>query len=220
MPPSDKRSMNAEDPKRDLPKCGAKTKAGRPCKKPAGHGTQHVGTGRCKLHGGASPQAELGGQVVLARREAAVMGVPLDIEPHNAILECIRIAAGEVQYASERIAELDEGDAVGRVVTTLRRPMKEEKGGEDPSYEVEEIKLEAPALHIWITTRRQAMDRLVQYSATALKAGVEQRRVELAEQQGQLLAQVIRGILEELGVSKRPEVPSVVRRHLSLVAAA
>ena len=34
--------------------CGAKTRAGTPCKKPAGWGTDHSGTGRCKLHGGAS----------------------------------------------------------------------------------------------------------------------------------------------------------------------
>lgn len=34
--------------------CGAKTRSGNPCKKPAGWGTDHVGDGRCKLHGGAS----------------------------------------------------------------------------------------------------------------------------------------------------------------------
>ena len=35
-------------------KCGAKTRAGTPCQQPAGWGTSHAGTGRCKLHGGAS----------------------------------------------------------------------------------------------------------------------------------------------------------------------
>lgn len=34
--------------------CGAKTGKGTPCAKPSGWGTNHVGTGRCKLHGGAS----------------------------------------------------------------------------------------------------------------------------------------------------------------------
>src|SRR5690625_2180142 len=34
--------------------CGAKTRAGTPCKRPAGWGTNHVGEGRCKLHGGKS----------------------------------------------------------------------------------------------------------------------------------------------------------------------
>jgi len=35
--------------------CGAKTRAGTPCKKPAGWGTNHKGIGKCKLHGGATP---------------------------------------------------------------------------------------------------------------------------------------------------------------------
>jgi hypothetical protein len=34
--------------------CGATNNAGGPCELPAGWGTDHVGEGRCKLHGGAS----------------------------------------------------------------------------------------------------------------------------------------------------------------------
>lgn len=34
--------------------CGAKTKAGKKCQYLAGHGTDHLGTGKCRLHGGAS----------------------------------------------------------------------------------------------------------------------------------------------------------------------
>lgn len=35
--------------------CGAKTRQGGGCKQKAGWGTDHVGIGRCKLHGGATP---------------------------------------------------------------------------------------------------------------------------------------------------------------------
>lgn len=35
-------------------RCGAKTRSGHRCKKPAGWGTNHPGTGRCRLHGGCS----------------------------------------------------------------------------------------------------------------------------------------------------------------------
>lgn len=38
----------------DKKTCGAKTRAGTPCKQPAGWGTNHAGEGRCKLHGGKS----------------------------------------------------------------------------------------------------------------------------------------------------------------------
>lgn len=35
--------------------CGARTRAGTPCRRPAGWGTWHPGAGRCKLHGGSTP---------------------------------------------------------------------------------------------------------------------------------------------------------------------
>lgn len=38
--------------------CGATNRDGGPCGLPAGWGTEHVGEGRCKLHGGASLAGE------------------------------------------------------------------------------------------------------------------------------------------------------------------
>jgi hypothetical protein len=46
-------------------KCGAKTRSGNKCNKSAGWGTDHNGTGRCKLHGGASKGAPKGSQNAL-----------------------------------------------------------------------------------------------------------------------------------------------------------
>jgi hypothetical protein len=37
------------------PTCGAKTRSGSPCRQIAGYKTDHVGQGRCNLHGGATP---------------------------------------------------------------------------------------------------------------------------------------------------------------------
>lgn len=204
--------MSTADPMTGI--CGAKTRAKKPCKRPAGAGTSHVGVGRCKLHGGASPQAEVSGAVELARREAVVMGRPLDIEPHEALLECVRIAAGEVQYASWQIELLTPEDAVGPVVTT--RPLKWEKGAESPTERIEEHG--PPALHIWIEVRHRAMDRLANYSRIALAAGVAERQVRVAESQAQLMAQAVRGILQDLGVAGHPDAPRIVRRHLTLLA--
>ncbi len=36
--------------------CGARTRAGQPCSRPAGWGTDHVGEGRCRSHGGCTPR--------------------------------------------------------------------------------------------------------------------------------------------------------------------
>lgn len=209
--------------------CGARTRRGTPCEHEAGWGTQHVGVGRCRLHGGAEEHAQVNGMVQLARREMAVMGAPLSIEPQDAILECVRITAGEVAYASERIAELHACEAVGPVMRhSLRRTVAEasDDGDEADLDEdsqsagdlVADTRAGPPAVHVWIEVRQRAMDRLVQYSFAALKAGIEERRVRIAEQQGMLLARAIQGILRELGVDQNPEAPAVVRKHLTLIA--
>lgn len=143
------------------------------------------------------------------------MGRPLDVEPHVALMQCIAIAAGEVQYASEQIAKLEPDEVVGPTITT--RPLKEEKGAESLTERVYEEG--PPAVHIWIEVRHKAMDRLVSYSKIAIAAGIAERQVRIAEQQGQMLAAAIRGVLEDLGVADRPEVPSIVRRRLALIAA-
>jgi len=49
----------------DYRRCGAKTRAGTPCQQKAGWGTDHVGTGRCKLHGGKSTGAPQGNKNAL-----------------------------------------------------------------------------------------------------------------------------------------------------------
>jgi hypothetical protein len=201
----------------DPMQCGAKTRKGTPCGRPMGWGTGHLGVGRCKNHGGASPRAEVSGALVLARREAVVMGCPLDIDPHDALLECIRIAAGEVQYASEQIAKLQVDVAVGPVVTTHERPLKFEKGADSPTETVVETRHEAPALHIWIKTRHDAMDRLVNFSKIAIAAGIAERQVKVAEEQGSMFAAAIRNILTALGVAEHPEAPRIVREQLTLI---
>jgi hypothetical protein len=143
-----------------VPRCTGRTKARKRCKRPALNGTK-----RCASHPDprAKPVAELvadDGLVRLASREASVMGSPLEISPQDAILECIRIAAGEVAYASERIAELRAEMALAPV----KRSMVRKKGSETTA----EQRSDPPALHKWILVRQQAMDRLTEYSQVAL----------------------------------------------------
>lgn len=199
--------------------CRGLTSSGGHCTKSAGWGTNHVGAGRCRLHGGNAPSTEMAGQLILARREYQVMGIPIDISPIEALLECIRIAAGEVAYASNEISRLAPDEAVIPLVSVLERPMKGEYGAE--MFEVaKETKTDnQPQLHIWIRVRQQAMDRLVAYSATAIKAGVDIALVKIAEQTAQLVATAIAGILKDLGVRDHPKAPEIVRHHLQILNA-
>ena len=208
--------------KRDHPiedQCGALTRKGTPCEHELGWGTGHPGEGRCRLHGGLSPNAEVAGQVALARREAVVMGVPLPIEPHEAILRCIEIVWAEVRYCSERVAELSDEEAAGPVVTRVDRPLKEEKGAESTEYRAEEVHYGDPKLHIWIQARREAMVQTVQFSVAAAKAGIQERLVKLAEGQAQILADAFTELVKRLGHDPAdPKSREAMRGALTLVA--
>lgn len=50
--------------------CGAKTRRGSKCQQVAGWGTNHVGEGRCKLHGGASTGPVKHGRYSIAHKAA------------------------------------------------------------------------------------------------------------------------------------------------------
>lgn len=192
--------------------CGAAKRSGGFCQRQAGWGTNHLGVGRCKNHAGSTPSHELNGVLLLARRRAAVMGQPIDADPHEAILECIRIAAGEVKYASDQIQELDEADVVGPVSTT--RPLKLEKGAEDPGTYVADYG--PPALHIWIKVRHEAMDRLVNYSKVAIAAGIAERQVAIAESHAREFAERMRRFAVALGLEPTdPKVRAAFRESLS-----
>ena len=51
---------------------------------------------------------------------------------------------------------------------------------------------------------------LAAVSAAAIKAGVEERRIRITQEQGAMIARALRGILNELGVSEHPDLPAVV----------
>jgi hypothetical protein len=170
--------------------CGAKTRSGGKCKKQKGWGTDHLGSGRCKLHGGNTSS----GQASAAKEAAVIMGIQLDVDPHDALLTCVRIAAGEVAYCSGEIAGL-------------------EKATEKTMF--------GEQLSIWIQARQKAMLSLAKFSKMALDAGVAERQVQVAERYGEMLATLISGILGDLSLSKaqQKKAPAIVTRHLQALEA-
>src|SRR2546425_1251564 len=204
-------------PKEVVKLCGSR-RPGRPesqtCRHPAGYKTSHPGSGRCYLHGGASPMGEIHAERERAGLELRAMGRPIDIDPHEAILLCIRMAAGELGYATSRVNQLKGSQLLVRQEEELERPMREGTAGESPSLRVTEVRRLQLQLNIWVRIRHDAMDRLTRYSAAALRSGLEERLVKVAEIQGKLLADAVQSILRELGVADRPETPAVVRKHL------
>lgn len=96
----------------NLERCGAHTKgAGKPCNRPAGWGTNHLGVGRCKLHGGATPnQMVHAAEVVEATKARQLLSKRLAEAPEidHPVFELIKLAAEAREWQSVLRERLDE----------------------------------------------------------------------------------------------------------------
>lgn len=187
--------------------CGAKTRGGGTCQKPP-----LAGATRCRLHGGASPQALAKAQERItdakAGRELAKLGVTYrDIHPGDALVELVQYQASIVDFWRRKVSELDDADLTWGTT-------KVKDGGDDRGTTSE------AKPNIAYVLLDQAQARLAEYATAALKAGVEERRVRLAESQGALVAQAIRQVLDGLNLTpaQLELVPRVVPAALRLIA--
>lgn len=198
--------------------CGGRLRDGsnRTCRRRAGHGTPTPGTGRCRLHGGNTPSHRRRAERAEAERAVATYGLPVDVDPREALLQEVHRTAGHVAWLGQIVAALEHGGSGYRRDTIVE--------GEDereifvPLSGLKQLskdgKFEKPS--VWLEIYQQERRHLREVCAAAVSAGVQERAVQLAEQQGVALAGAIRAILGDLQLS--PEqlalVPAVVPRHL------
>lgn len=185
-------------------RCTGKSKqSGQRCKRAASPGLD-----KCPMHSGLSKAERLKRAAEEQARKAVVIyGLPRDISPTEALLEEVRYTAGHVAWLRERVHEIEQADLVWGTT-------KVKTGGEDHGT------TEEAAPSIWLELYYRERKHLVDVTKAAIAAGIEERRVKLAEQQGALLVKVIRGILGDLGLSaeQQAKVQDVVPRHLRAVA--
>lgn len=141
-----------------------------------------------------------------------VMGPAVYVEPMEALLWCVRIAAGEVAYSTWKVEGLEEHEAIGSPESTVTK--EGVSGGKEEAWE--EVTHSFIEVNLWIRVRREALDRLAKYSKMALDAGVAERAVALAETAGDSLALAIREILDglQLSVTQEERAPELVRGAL------
>jgi len=137
------------------------------------------------------------------------MGHPIDIDPNDAILWAMRIEAGEVAYCEAQITRLSEDEL-------FEIPVQEELV-ELPSGRVEYITVKrgVEQMNRWVTWRDHAVERMARFAKMAIDVGIEQRQIELAEQQARELVVVITAILTDLGHDLRDmKTRDIVRKRL------
>lgn len=168
--------------------------------------TNHPSKGAtvCKYHGGAAPQvravADRRITEAAAARELAALGLPVDVSPSEALLEEVRWTAGHVRWIRLKLQDL----GVGHEHLNGTHPLV---WGETKIVEKEATKhpgtdtTSEAGVTVWYEMYLKERQHLVAASTAALRAGVEERRVALAEQQGDLVADVIQAILADLHLS-------------------
>ena len=170
------------------------------------------GMNRCYRHGGHV-------KLMRAQAEARMLaldlsyGDPIQISPTAALLGELYRTQGHVNWLSQKIREMQPDDLVWGTVSELVRPIKGEKGAEDPDELVTETR-KAAQLNEWMKLYHIERKMLVTVTKTCIDAGIAERQMQVIEAQAVVLAQVIQVVLTDarLGVAVPPATQAAVVR--------
>jgi hypothetical protein len=198
---------------------GGRLRDGRRCSRAAGWGTDHPGTGRCANHGGKDPtptrstrtrhqqkQIDRANRALPSDHNTVVvdknapknlndakqlLGIPVEMNPMDALMWCVRLTAGEIVWYSDRMQELREDQWI-------------------------EDTFVGKQLHMYARNRTVSIDRLAKYSKWAVDSGIAERAMRLAEAYGEQLYQLLHGVLLDLDLTphQRQRAPEIITRHL------
>lgn len=177
------------------------------------HGSAVANLDQCRMHLGkkAPPVVAEAKALEAVRRAVVTYGLPRDIDPADALLEEVHCTAGHVAWLREQVQALDPEALVWGVTEQVEKSATEFPGT-DVTY--------SAAVNAWLEQYRWERKHLIDVTKAAISAGIEERRVKLAEQQGALLNGVIRRILARLSLSPEQSalLPVVVPEELRRAA--
>lgn len=186
--------------------CKAHNREGLPCGRGARDGMEV-----CKSHGGGNPQAVA--KVAQrkaeeqAARDARNFGYPIEVDPKEALLSELHMTFGVVQWIREQVNTLGIEDIVWGTT-------KVEEGvdrGDSTDLEISEA-----GINLWVQLWQKERKHLLDVTKACIAAGIEERRVRIAEQQGVLLASVVKAVLDRLALTpdQQAQVATVVPEEL------
>ena len=157
----------------------------------------------------------------MATRALVRLGVPVvDADPADQLLQMVREAAGNVACLR---------DLVGTLVDPVRLDEIRLELNGDPTvrplyvsmYHQSNVATGEAKPHVLVAMYDAERDRLVKFSAEAIKCGLAARQVEIEERSAMLLASAMMALLDdsELGLSReqRETGRRVAGRHLRML---
>ena len=125
---------------------------------------------------------------------AKKMSTPIEVTPVEAVSGAMWAAAGEVAFATAKVAELED----------------------------DELLPEGKGPNIWLRMKWGAEERLVKYAKTAHDIGIDSARLRIEAAQTALMARFIEGVLSriELTPAQRKQVGPAIRKELATVSTA
>lgn len=195
-------------------RCGVRARKGRleghRCPNRAGQGTAHYGAGACVAHGGAKAKGRALGAWIMAHAFAQ----QLNVNPWDALLMAVRIAAGKVAYIEYVLGTAhDDLELEGRAVRSgddglLVHPDTGEPLGVGQYRD----------LSWWVEKGELWHDRLARCAKMAVDAGIAAWQVEKVEQEAQAIARVLNAVIDglegKISDEQAAEMRALMRREL------
>lgn len=192
--------------------CTQIKKNGNQCRRPALKGLT-----KCQVHGG--PLQKYNREKREQKEKIrAILGVPLEVDPAQALLGQVHEAAGNVALYRSLIESLEP------------TPIQQIGLGEDGFLKFHQQgiygwdHLGDGATHILVKMYDAERERLTKFAKMAIDAGIAERQVRLAERQGEMIAKLIGAIIDDerlaLSDTKRELARKVAGEHLRMLPAA
>lgn len=175
--------------KLSTPLCGAMTKRGVPCRAFAGQKTDHLGFGPCAYHGGATTAHKKHALTLEAKQRMVAFSVPVDdAQPHEVLLNELRMSAGHVAFLRSEISALES----------------EEIGGDRSKILLDRFDTER--------------DRLARFAKACSEAGVDEAMIQIETAKMTFVVQAIETAAKEAGLSPRhvQALGTAMRKQLAL----
>lgn len=220
--PDDPVSFGAPPPER---RCTARITGGATRKDKAGQRCGEwamTGQNVCRVHGGSTGQARRAVAVRVAMQHARQLmntyGQRLETTPLDALLAEVQWTAGHVAWLRTRVQQIESGEFAALVAEDplVWGVTKRKIGGDDEGLTEEAVPNAILRLY------QQERTHLARVCEIAIRAGLDERLVKLAENRGQMVAQAIRAILGDLQLTPQQwaMVPQIVPARLRELTAA